>query len=131
MQNGQNLLLNKTPYDINTLFTQLCQYKYFEVALLRTLFQTNLSLQKINLINSYWFDQWKEISCYETIKNELNMNCLITQNFQDNINKYFKIVEAINNQDVLSKNIENDYIISEFDKELNREIVLTMILNLN
>ena len=121
MQNsGQNILLQSTPYDINTLFTQLCQYKCFEVGLLRALFKTDLSLKKINLINSYWFDQWKKISCYETIKHELNMNCLISQNFSDNINNYYTIVQSINNQDKLSKNIENDYIISEFDGELNR-----------
>ena len=62
MQNGQNLLLNKTPYDIDTLFTQLCNYKCFEVGLIKTLFQTGSNLKTINLINSYWFDQWKKIS---------------------------------------------------------------------
>ena len=51
MQNGQNLLLNKTPYDINTLFTQLCNYKCFEVGLLRALFQTDSSLKKIKINN--------------------------------------------------------------------------------
>lgn len=121
MQNNvQNFFLNKIPYDINTLFTQLCQYKCFEVGLLRALFQTDLSLNKINLINAFWFEQWKKISCYETIKNELNINCSIIQNYNDSINNYSKIVQTINNQDHLSKNIENDYIISEFDPQLNR-----------
>ena len=124
MQNSvQNFLSNKIPYDINTLFIQLCQYKCFEVNLVRALFQTDLSLNKINLINSYWFDQWKRISCYEIIKNELDINCQILQNYNNCINNYSKIVETINNQDCLSNNIENDYIISEFDEQLNRNSV--------
>ena len=121
MQNNAEVLLSKNiPYNIDTLFTQICYYKVFEVNLLRTLFGTDNSLKKIKLINSYWFDKWKKVSCYEAIKHELNMNCTIQDNFKCNINNYYKIVETINNEDQLDNNIENDYIISEYDKEMNR-----------
>ena len=121
MQSNAEVLLSKNiPYNIDTLFTQICYYKVFEVNLLRTLFGTDKSLTKIKLINSYWFDKWKKVSCYEAIKHELNMNCTIQDNFKCNINNYYKIVESINNEDQLDNNIENDYIISEYDKAMNR-----------
>ena len=121
MQNKAQYLLSKNiPYNIDTLFTQICLYKCFEVNLLRELFGIDKSLKKIKLINSYWFDKWKKVSCYEAIKNELNMNCTIQDNFKNNINNYYKIIESINNEEQLDNNIENDYIISEYDKTMNR-----------
>ena len=117
---AQDLLSKNIPYNIDTLFTQICYYKCFEVNLLRALFGTNKSLKKIKLINLYWFDKWKKVSCYEAIKNELNMNCTIQDNYKCNINNYYKIVESINIEEKLDNNIENDYIISEYDKSMNR-----------
>ena len=117
---AQDLLSKNIPYNIDTLFTQICYYKCFEVNLLRALFGTNKSLKKIKLINLYWFDKWKKVSCYEAIKNELNMNCTIQDNYKCNINNYYKIVESINIEEQLDNNIENDYIISEYDKSMNR-----------
>jgi len=120
MSKAQDLLSRNIPYQFDTLFTQICLYKCFEVNLLRALFGTDTSLKKIKLINAYWFDKWKKISCYEAIKNELNMNCSIQDNLKYNINNYYKIVESINIEEKLDNNIENDYIISEYDKDMNR-----------
>ena len=117
---AQDLLSKNIPYNIDILFTQICYYKCFEVNLLRALFGTNKSLKKIKLINLYWFDKWKKVSCYEAIKNELNMNCTIQDNYKCNINNYYTIVESINIEEKLDNNIENDYIISEYDKSMNR-----------
>ena len=124
MQNkAQEILSRNIPYNIDTLFTQICLYKCFEVNLLRALFATDKSLKKIKLINAYWFDKWKKISCYQAIRHELNMNCSIQDNFKFNINNYYKIVESINIEEQLDNNIENDYIISEYDKTMNRVCV--------
>ena len=117
--NAQSLLIKNIPYDIPTLFTQLYQNKCFEVNLKRALLMENYSnLPKVNIINAYWFSQWKKVSCYEAIKDELNIYCSCQENFQSILNNYYKVVQKINIDEKLDKNIDNNYLAGEYDDSI-------------
>ena len=74
MQINSNLLAQNTPYGTEQIFTQMFQYLQFEVNLKRALFMNESNnLKKVYLINGYWFEQWKKITCYEAIKFFLNL----------------------------------------------------------
>ena len=67
--------------NIDTIFTQICQYKCFQVNLKRAILQNKPNkIQRVRLINSNWFNKWKKISCYEAIKDELDLGISIQQN---------------------------------------------------
>ena len=77
------------PYNLDTIFTQICQYKCFQVNLKRSILRNNPNaIKKVRLINSNWFDKWKKISCYEAIKDELDLGISIQQNYNKNKNNY-------------------------------------------
>ena len=61
-------------YDINTILTQIYQYKLFESNLIGTLFLGDQSLKSVCLINNYWFNHWKKVSCYKIIKDKIALN---------------------------------------------------------
>ena len=109
-------ILNSFPYTINEIFTQICQYKIFEVKLKRTILASNKNiLTSVALINSAWFEKWKKISCYEAIKDELNMCQSIGANHKTLIGTYLEMKENLNINENLDKNINNTSIISGFD----------------
>ena len=90
--NAQNTN-NKTPYTIEQIFQQICQFKVFVVNLKRAVLLGNQNfLDKVYLINSDWFQRWKKISCYEAIKDELSMTDDIPNNYsqKDIIVNYIK-----------------------------------------
>ena len=121
INNGDNSLFQNIPYKLNEIFTQICYYKCYEVNLKRALLMDNIqNLQNVCLINAYWFEQWKNISCYEEIKDELSMNANITENFKLNYQNYNRIVQKINNHEKLDIEINNKYIFGEYDEMLNR-----------
>ena len=121
INNGDNSYFQNTPYTLNEIFTQICHYKCYEINLKRALLMdNNLNLQNVCLINAYWFEQWKRISCYEEIKDELSMDLNIPENFNRNNQNYIKIVKKINNLEKLDKEINNNYIFGEYDEMLNR-----------
>ena len=64
---NNNMMFNLIPYDINTILNQIYQYKCFLVNINRALLLGNniSNIQKICLINSYWFNHWKKLVCYE------------------------------------------------------------------
>ena len=69
------------PYNLETFFKQICQYKSFQVDLKRAILQNKPNkIQRVRLINSNWFNKWKKISCYEAIKDELDLGISIQQN---------------------------------------------------
>ena len=118
MNVSQNLSLN---YNQETLFKQICLYKVFEVNLKRAILNNDFSnIKKVRLINSNWFDKWRKISCYEAIRDELDMRSTIPINYQNNKEYYSNIVKNLEIIDKLDINIDNNTIVSGFDNSLGR-----------
>ena len=118
---NDNEQFKNTPYTLNDIFNQICQYKCYEVNLKRTLLMNQPITSKVCLINSYWFEQWKKISCYEAIKDELNMNCGVQENYQNHIKDYLCVVQKLNNTEILPQEINNSEIFGDFDEMLGRD----------
>ncbi len=116
-----NEIFKNTPYTLSDIFNQICQYKCYEVNLKRTLLMNQSITQKVCLINAYWFERWKKISCYEAIKDELNMNRNIQENYQEHIKDYLCVVQKLNNTEILTQEINNSEIIGDFDEMLGRD----------
>ena len=73
--NFQSAISQIIPYDLNTIIKQIYQYKCFEVNINRALLLgDNKNVAKICLINGYWFNHWKKVSCYQIMKNEVDLN---------------------------------------------------------
>ena len=108
--------LNNFPYTINDTFTQICQYKIFEVKLKRAILTSNKNiLTSVTLINSAWFEKWKKISCYEAIKDELNMCQSIGDSYKTLIGTYLEMKDNLGINDYIDININNSSIINGFD----------------
>ena len=106
---------NKTPYTIEQIFQQICQYKVFVVNLKRAVLLGNQNfLEKVYLINSDWFQRWKKISCYEAIKDELSMTDDIPTNYNKNLNNYMQILKNLDIAETLDININNNSIERDF-----------------
>ena len=108
-------------YSEEQIFVQMCQYKVFEVNLKRVVLKNDFSnFKKVRLINSKWFQKWKKISCYEAIKDELDMGQTIEANYK-NIKEYYKtIIKNLEVVDNLEPKINNQSLISGYDNSLNR-----------
>ena len=116
MFTSQQINLNNNQYNLEQTFQQVCQYKIFEVNLKRALLLNNISLLKqVCLINSKWFENWKKISCYEAIKDDLDMGISIQENYKRNKVNYLKIMKNLEFNEILDINIKNNSIISGFD----------------
>ena len=112
---------NNLPYNLDTIFTQICQYKCFQVNLKRAILQNKPNIiRRVKLINSNWFDKWKKISCYEAIKDELDLGISIQQNYNKNKNNYLEIIKNLEISESLENNINNNSLISGFDNSLRR-----------
>ena len=123
MQNNPQHLLAKNinQYNIETIFTQLYNYKCFEANLRKALLMEDYSkLGSVYLINAYWFNQWKKITCYEAIKEELSPYFPLQQNYKSVLNNYLKVVSNICMDEKLEIEIDNNYILGDFDNEMNR-----------
>ena len=111
MQPNYQSEINKViPYDINTILTQIYQYKLFETNLKRVLFFGNQNLNNICLINAYWFNHWKKVSCYHIMKDEIELN---VQNNNMNylslcLNSAFQSINLIEKFEPLEQKIENN-----------------------
>ena len=109
-QNYQSEINKIIPYDINTIITQLYQYKLFETNLKRVLFFGNKNLNNICLINAYWFNHWKKVSCYHIMKDEIELNA---QNNNMNylalgLNNAFQIINSTEKYEPLDQKIDNN-----------------------
>ena len=121
MNFSQQFNINISPYNIEMTFRQVCQYKCFEANLKRSLLLNDISnMKSVCLINSKWFEKWKKNSCYEAIKDELDLGLSIPQNYQKNKVNYLKIRENLELNEILDIDINNNSIISGFDDSLNR-----------
>ena len=103
------------PYDINTILTQIYQYKLFETNLIGTLFLGDQSLKSVCLINNYWFNHWKKVSCYKIIKDKIelnaqNNNMMILSSCFTTI---FMNMNLMENYEPLDPKIDNDDIKAE------------------
>ena len=111
MQPNYQSEINKViPYDINTILNQLYQYKLFETNIKRVLFFGNQNLNNICLINAYWFNHWKKVSCYHIMKDEIELN---VQNNNMNylslcLNSAFQSINLIEKFEPLEQKIENN-----------------------
>ena len=111
MNKMNNIMMQKTPYNLEQIFTQVCEYKVFLVNLKRCVLLGNKNfLKSVCLINSEWFNKWKKISCYEAIKDELNMCDDIPTNFKKNINNYVEMLTNLQITESLGVNIDNNSI---------------------
>jgi len=113
--NIQNAISQIIPYDLNTIIHQIYQYKCFEIDINRALLLGDKKISKVCLINNYWSNHWKKVSCYQILKDEVEINC---QN--NNINvlsnglcNIFQNINSFEKFDVLDHNIENDDIKGE------------------
>ena len=108
-------------YSEEQIFVQIYQYKIFEVNLKRAILKNDFSIiKKVRLINSNWFNKWKKISCYEAIKDELDMGSKIEDNYS-NIKEYYKTIKRnLGVVDNLEPKINNQSLISGYDNSLNR-----------
>ena len=96
MNNNSFNTSNNLPYTINDIFTQICYYKIFEVQLKRAILTNNKNvLTRVALINSAWFEKWKKISCYEAIKDELNMCQTINDNRNNLMGTYIEMIDNL------------------------------------
>ena len=101
--------MNSLPYNIDQIFTQICHYKIFEVNLKRAILMNDKSnIKKVRLINSTWFEKWKKISCYEGIKDELNMCSTIPENYNNSLNNYYRVVQNLEIGGKLDLNVNNN-----------------------
>ena len=115
IQIANNKIMQQTPYNLEQIFTQICEYKVFLVNLKRAVLLGDKNFfKRVFLINSEWFNKWKKISCYEAIKDELNMCDDIPTNYKKNINSYIEILNNLQITDTLDKNINNNSIDREF-----------------
>ena len=111
MNKMNNIMMQKTPYNLEQIFTQVCEYKVFLVNLKRCVLLGNKNfLKSVCLINSEWFNKWKKISCYEAIKDELNLCDDIPTNFKKNINNYVEMLTNLQITESLGVNIDNNSI---------------------
>ena len=102
MNFSQQFNINISPYNIEMTFRQVCQYKCFEANLKRSLLLNDISnMKSVCLINSKWFEKWKKNSCYEAIKDELDLGLSIPQNYQKNKVNYLKIRENLELNEIL------------------------------
>ena len=93
----------------------------FQVNLKRSILQNKPNIiRRVKLINSNWFDKWKKISCYEAIKDELDLGISIQQNYNKNKNNYLEIIKNLEISESLENNINNNSLISGFDNSLRR-----------
>ena len=121
MNPAQQILMKTLPYNIDQIFSQICQYKIFEVNLKRAILMNDKSnIIKVRLINSMWFEKWKKISCYEGIKDELNMCLTIPENYKTSINNYYQVVLNLQLTEKLDPDINNNSLLSSFDNSLGR-----------
>ena len=119
MNPAQQKLMQNLPYNIEQIFNQICQYKIFEVNLKRAILMNNNSnIKKVRLINYSWFEKWKKISCYEGIKDELNMCQTIPENYKNSIQNFYQVVQSLQIAEKLDPNINNNSILSGFDNSL-------------
>ena len=109
-----------TPYTLEQIFTQICEYKVFLVNLKRAVLLGDQNfITKVCLINSDWFQRWKKISCYEAIKDELSMYDDIPTNYQKNLNNYMKIMNNLSITETLDIDIKNNSI----EREIKEDVV--------
>jgi len=109
-QNYQSEINKIIPYYINTIITQLYQYKLFETNLKRVFFFGNKNLNNICLINAYCFNHWKKVPCYHIMKDEIE---LIVQNNTMNylpvgLNNAFQIINSTEKFEPLDQKIDNN-----------------------
>ena len=131
MNYGEQLLAQKFPYSTKEIFNQICYYKIFEVNLKRAILMNDKSnIQKVRFINSEWFEKWKKLSYYEAIKDELNMNQTIQENYNNSIKNYLTIIQNSELMDKLDSNINNSILFNflgngkvEIDPYSNFEII--------
>ena len=128
--NNQAEITKRIPYDINTIINQLYQYRLFEEKLIDALCFCDKSLTNVCLINNYWFNHWKKLSCYEIMKLKIDKNInntnllstfLTTAFMKKNLAGIYEPLDPkIDNEDIRAENLNNSQQIcvdweSEFD----------------
>ena len=106
-----NNLLPEIPFYNNSLiFNQLYTLKSYEVLQKKLIFFGNATPIDLIPISKKWFSKWKKITCYEAIKDMINIEIPLLQNCI--FNSYFSIVQSINygGNDQLDSNMHNESI---------------------
>ena len=121
MNYQQQILTKKIPYSEKEIFNQICLYKVFEVNLKRAILMNDKSyIKKVSLINAEWFEKWKKLSFYEAIKDELNMNQSIEENFSNSIKNYYTVIQNFDFQENLPPEINNNSIYSGYNNHTGK-----------
>ena len=99
-------------YTNGFVFSQLYTLRKYEVALKKTLFFGNNTQAIFVPINKNWFSKWKRMTCYEAIKDIINIEIPALQNFNIIFNNYISMVQKINKGDdeQLNQNMKNENI---------------------
>ena len=108
--NNQNVINQIIPYDLNTIINQIYQYKCFEININRALLLGDKKISKVCLINNYWFNHWKKVSCYHIMKDEIELNI---QNNNMNyltagLNNAFQNINSTEKFEPLEQKIDNN-----------------------
>ena len=62
IQEANKKIMQTTPYNLEQIFTQICEYKVFLVNLKRAVLLGDKNFfKRVFLINSDWFNKWKKI----------------------------------------------------------------------
>ena len=121
MNYQQQILTKRIPYSEEEIFKQICLYKIFEVNLKRAILMNDKSyINKVSLINSEWFEKWKKLSYYEAIKDELNMNQTIQENYNNSIKNYYTIIQNFDFQENLPPEINNNSVYSGYNNNTGK-----------
>jgi len=121
MDYQKQMITKRIPYSEKEIFNQICLYKIFEVNLKRAILMNDKSyIHKVNLINAEWFKKWKKLSYYEAIKDELNMNQSIEDNYNNNIKNYYNIIQSFDIQENLPPEINNNSIYSGYNNNTGK-----------
>ena len=121
-----NILSSQIQFQNNNdnLFKQVYQYKIFETNLKKAILLKDKNIiKRIRLINSDWFDKWKKISCYEAIKDLLNIYATVEVNYKFLKDNYSLIRKNLIDSEQLDININNNLIVSGFDDSSGRYII--------
>ena len=116
LPNFQSLINKIIPYDTNTIISQLYQYNCFETQVNRAVvFGDVQNLKSICLINAYWFNHWKKVSCYHEMEKEISLAMQNNNmNYLSNcLNTAFQNLYSTEKFEPLEPNIENKDLMAE------------------
>ena len=116
---NNNFLPGVPFYNNQWIFNQLYTLKSYEITLKKLIFFGSNTPIFFVPINKNWFSKWKKLTCYEAIKDMINIEITPQQSFNNIFNSYSLMVQTINKMDKeqLNPNMRNE----NFYEKLNMQ----------